>query len=103
MSLWSSFSLHIYVKTKERVGFNLQNVLFGDLPLTRRNKVLNFLILYTKQYIFSSLKQNKLPNIFGLLSHLKFKFNIEKHIAIQNCDVCRFEKLWSLWKNIFDF
>ena len=103
MSLWSSFSLHIYVKTKERVGFNLQNVLFGDLPLTRRNKVLNFLILYTKQYIFSSLKQNKLPNIYGLLSHLKFKFNIEKHIAIQNCDVCRFEKLWSLWKNIFDF
>ena len=56
MSLWSSFSLHIYVKTKERVGFNLQNVLFGDLPLTRRNKVLNFFILYTKQYIFSSLK-----------------------------------------------
>ena len=103
LSLWSNFSLHIYIKTKERIGFNLQNVLFGVFPLTKKNKVINFLILYTKQYIFSTLKQNKLPNIYGLLSHLKFKFSIEKYIAIQNKDVCRFEKSWSLWKNIFDF
>jgi hypothetical protein len=41
------------------------------------------------------MKHNKLPNIYVLLSHLKFKFNIEKYIAIQNNDVCRFEKLWS--------
>jgi hypothetical protein len=67
------------------------SLLLDDFQLTKRNKVL------------ISLKQNKLPNIYELLSHLKFKFNIGKYMAIQNNDVCLFEKLWSLRKNIFDF
>lgn len=101
-TLWSDLSLHIYRKTSERVGFNVSNVILGDLPLSNNNRVINFIILYVKQYIFISLMQNKMPNFLGLLSHLRIKYHVEKYAAIQNQKLRNFEKLWLTWKNILD-
>ena len=44
------------------------------------------------------MKQNKVPNITGLMYHFKFKHDNEKSIFIR-----KFEKLWSSWDHIFDF
>lgn len=101
-TLWSDLSLHIYRKTSERVGFNVSNVILGDLPLSNNNRVINFIILYVKQYIFISLMQNKMPNFLGLLSHLRIKYHVERYAAIQNQKLRNFEKLWLTWKNILD-
>ena len=72
-TLWSELSLHIYRKMSERIGFNVSNIMFGEIPLSFNNKAINFIILYSKQYIFICLMQNKEPNLVGLLCHLKFK------------------------------
>ncbi|XP_056019638.1 uncharacterized protein LOC125668194 [Ostrea edulis] len=57
--LWSNLSMHIYKTTSKRIGFNVLNILLGELPLLKGNRIVNFLILYTKQYIFSCLKKKK--------------------------------------------
>ena len=54
-------------------------------------------------FIRNQEKHKKLPYYTWLMYHLKFKHDIEKSIFIHNCEISKFEKLWSLWDNIFDF
>lgn len=72
-TFWSDLSLHIYRKTTERVGFNVLNIILGELPLSNNNRVINFIILYVKEYIFVSLMQNKMPICFWITQSLKNK------------------------------
>jgi exonuclease III len=102
LTLWSALSLHIYRTTSKRVGFNFRNIILGELPLSKDNRNINFIILYTKQYIFNSSLQCKAINILGLLNHLKAKYNIERCISIYNSNQLLFEKQWNLWNNIFE-
>ena len=94
--------MHIYQSTAKRIGFNVVNVLLGELPLSKDNRIVNFLILYTKQYIFLCLKKSKMPRLMELLFYLFNKYKIEKCIAYQNSGIQKFDKTWQLWKNIFD-
>lgn len=40
--------MHFYCKTTYRIGFNITNVIVGEIPLNWGNKVVNFIIVYTK-------------------------------------------------------
>ena len=60
-SIWSSLSMHIYNTTSQRIGFNVVNILLGELPSSKGNKIINLIILYTKQYKFSCLKRANCP------------------------------------------
>ena len=103
MPMWNNLSMLIYRKTAKRIGFNVCNIILGETPLSSGNRIVIFLLLYTKQYIFTCLQQNKVPNFTGLMYHLQFKHEIEKSIFIQNFEISKFEKLWSSWVLIFDF
>ena len=81
-TLWNDLSLHIFLKTSERVGFNVSNIILGEIPLSINNKAINFIILYAKQFIFICLMQSKEPNLIGLLCHLKLKYLSDKYAAI---------------------
>ena len=100
--LWSELSLYIYRKTHERVGFNVSNIIFGKFPLSSYNKVINFIILHVKQYIFTCLLQNNMPNLCGLLCYLNIKYKVEKYAANQSFRCHIFEKQWSLFENMFE-
>ena len=100
--MWSEWSLHIYRKISDRIGFNVSNIIFGEIPLTFDTKAINFIILYTKQYISTCLMQNKEPNFIALLCHLKFKYRVEKYAAIQKFRIRDFDKIWMKWEAIFE-
>lgn len=76
--------------------------MFGEAPLRCHNKVINYIILSMKQYLFSCLMLNKVPTLIGFLGHLKIKSNVERYAAIQSSKVHKFEKQWDSWKEIFD-
>ena len=42
------------------------NINFGEYHLNEENKVLKFMILCSKYYVFLCLKQNKIPVFLGL-------------------------------------
>lgn len=46
--------MHIYQSTSIQIGFNVINILLGELSLSKDNKVVTFIILYTKLFIFVS-------------------------------------------------
>jgi hypothetical protein len=68
--------MHIYHAISKRIGFKVVNILSGDLPLSKGNKIINLLILYTKQYIL----KGKFPNVLELLFFLFSKYKVEKYI-----------------------
>lgn len=59
LPLWNTLSKHIYWITTNENGFNFNvfNVIFGEIPLNEGNKVVNFIMMSTKQYIFNCLNQ----------------------------------------------
>ena len=77
-------SLYIYRKTHERVGFNVSSIIFGKFPLSSYKKVINFIILHVKQYIFTCLLQNNMPNLCGLLCYFNVKYKVKKYAANQS-------------------
>ena len=101
MPLWNNLSMLIYRKNAKRIGFNDCNTI--ETPLSNENRIINFLILYAKQYLFICVKENNVLNFTGLMFHLKFRHDIEKSIFIQNCEFSKLAKLWFSWDHIFYF
>jgi exonuclease III len=102
ISLWNSLSLEIYNTTAERVGFNKTNVIFGELPFQTTNAVINFLIIFTKQYIFYCAKNKKCPHIKGLVNHLRTNYTVEKIICLRHSCMKKFDLIWAGWTNFFE-
>lgn len=84
-TLWSELSLYVYRMNFERVGFNMSDIILGQLPLSFHDKVINFTILYIKQYLFCCIMSNKMPCLIGFLCHLKVKYNIERYGGKKTC------------------
>lgn len=55
LPLWNNLSMSIYRKTTKRIGFNVINIVFGEKSISVDNKPVNFIMLYTKQFIFICL------------------------------------------------
>lgn len=103
LHIWNDLMiLHIYSTTSKRVGFNVKNIHFGETPLMNENLVINFLILYAKQYIFHCLKGSKTPNLYGMIGHLKMYYHVEKFISEKNNTTDNFDALWSQWKYMLE-
>lgn len=45
LPLWNKFSMHFYCKTSNRTGFNVTNVIFGEIPINQGNKHVNFIVM----------------------------------------------------------
>ena len=101
LALWNLFSIHIYNATSERFRFNVFNIIFWECPLQEANKVINFLNLIWKQYIYSCSIQSKLPSFTGLLCYLKMKNEIEKWLSFKNSEINKFNTRWAVWINIY--
>ena len=82
LPLWSKLSMHILRNTVKRIVFHVYNILFGETSFCKDNKIVKFIILYTKQYIYLCLKQKRIPTLCELIHILKFKYQIEKYVSI---------------------
>ena len=90
MPLWNNLSMLIYRKNAKRIGFNDCNTI--ETPLSNENRIINFLILYAKQYLFICVKENNVLNFTGLMFHLKlgtilrkvFLFKIVKSLSLRS-------------------
>ena len=101
MPIWTSLSLHIFNTTSKRIGFNIENIIFGE-EFNRRNIVVNFIILNAKQYFYTNFKKAKNPTLQGLVLYLKYKYNVERCIWIFKGKLQTFVKIWREYINIFE-
>ena len=75
--LWVNLSYHIYTKTSNRIGFNFKNIIFGESH-SKRNIPINFIILYTKSFIYKCSRQEKIVQVNSLLRYIYFHYKIQK-------------------------
>ena len=76
--------------------------MLGDLPLSKHNKIVNLIILWTKEFLFLCLMQKKIPVFTALLCRIRIKYKVEKHISIQKNKTSSFSTMWSVWKTVLD-
>ena len=81
--------MYILRNTGKRIVFHVYYVLFGETSFCKDNKIVNFIILHTKQYIYFSLKQKEyqLFVILYILSSPKPKTQVS--FSDQNLSVVR--------------
>ena len=53
--------------TGKRIVFHVYNNIFGETSYSKDNKIVNFIILYTKHYIYLCLKQKRIPTLCELI------------------------------------
>ena len=82
--------MHILRNTGKRIIFHVYNVLFVETSFSKDNKIVDFIILYTKQYIYLCLKQKKFPIFYERIHFLKFEYKIEKKCIIPKATAFNF-------------
>ena len=98
MPLWTDLAEYILEKSQNAVVFDSYSVIFGK-PFTITNMSVNKIILFTKQYIYLNLKQNKNLNFPCLLAFIHSKINIEKYIAKKRNEIDKFILIWNSLRN----
>ncbi len=83
-----------------------QSIVFGFPESSNNAIVINYCILYAKQYIYlekyndKKNKQNVNVDFLSYLSHLKNTLKIEKSICIKKNQKFKFDKFNIIYKNL---
>ena len=87
VQFWSHLQNWINTVYSERNAFHYtqQNVLFGINEATEFSKVVNYISLIAKYFIYTNrLKSNHVLDMRTFFSILKYKLRIEKNISTKN-------------------
>ena len=101
LPLWSKLSMHILRNTVKRIVFHVYNILFGETSFCKDNKIVNFIILYTKQCIYLCLKQKNYTLCVSLYIFWSLKTRLKKYASIRKLQYSTYEKWLSTWKDMF--
>ena len=94
--LWNLLCLWIKNKTHVNVELNVQDIIFGV-----ENSILNFIIMVSKYYIYTSAKKGRSIHIFALQKYIEERYRIEKFIACKNMKSLNFNRKWYIWEKLF--
>lgn len=100
--LWNSLALWLTNNADLHIQFNAKEVLFGVPKATDQAPVVNFLILFTKYYIYRQrlFHQNQLA-LLQVLRELRLRLRVEKYINTQEGKQGKFRK-WERILNALD-
>ena len=79
--------------TKELIIFGLQRDFVTD-------RVIDWIILLAKFYVYKCKIENMLPNFQSFMVYLKQKYNIEKYNATVNGVKTKFDQNWSMYATL---
>ena len=77
--------------------FEKDFILLGCTKSYKISKILYYVILVAKYYIYKSRCEGSLPNIFNFRHYLHDKYCVEKYIAMKNLVLDKFDRDWQGW------
>ena len=80
--------------------FEKDLLILGSTKNYKISKVLYYVIMVAKYYIYKSRCEGSLPNIFNFRIYLHDKYCVEKYIAMKNMLLDKFDRDWQGW-NLF--
>ena len=74
-------------------------ILLGSTKHNNVNKVLYYVFLVAKFYVYKCRCEGSLPNMFAFRNYLHDKYCVEKYIAMKNMSIDKFDSDWQRWEN----
>ena len=74
-------------------------ILLGNTKSYNINKILYYVILVAKFYVYKSRCEGSLPNMFAFRNYIHDKYCVEKYIAMKNMLLDKFDRDWHGWEN----
>jgi len=100
LDFWKMLSQWISNKIDINIPIDKRSILFG-IP-KKHAKVINWLIINIKQYIYNMKMQETRLNIYALQNILQSKMYSEKYILLKNCRYKEYKSIWYPWFNLFN-
>jgi len=85
-----------------RFSFSLELVIFGTSSFIKTDKVIEFIILFAKFYIYKCRFQDSTPNHLTYMINLKHRYLTEKLLAIRCNKYSIFQRSWFPYISVFD-
>ena len=85
-----------------RFSFSLELIIFGTSPLIKTDKVIEFIILFAKFYIYKCRFQDNIPNCPSYIINLKHRYHIEKQLAFRRNKYGLFQLSWYPYIGLFN-
>ena len=82
-------------------SFSQELVIFGVKERTDTDRVLDFIILLAKVFIYNCKVENQLPRIRVFINFLKYRHSFEKYVATIQGKRIDFEFSWQLYLPLF--
>ena len=92
---WISANLNI------TIYLDKATMILGYLHKNNYQVPLNTILLTTKSFIFQCSRKNNEPDINTLIERINKTYIEQQKIAILNQSLNQFNKVWSVWKNLF--
>ena len=85
IDFWRDFEVFWHQLLKENIRLSLQDVLVGMIPQNSPSpKLLNYLIMIGKLYLWDCRRSQILPNIYGFKKKIAIKYETEKYISLHS-------------------
>lgn len=90
----------LLVKGNIHLSLSKLDFLFG-IALNKTNKVLNWILLQAKKFIYNSRARGKKPDFNIFIKNLEQEFNIKRYILLKNSRLAEFQNIWRHWMTFF--
>ena len=101
VDLWTNIENWIRRKLNIDIKLDVTMKIIGYYNFDEYYWPLNFILLFSKYYIYQSSKRGKSLNIFSLQNIIKDRFHEQKYISGINSTLKVFEKGWQFWQHLF--
>ena len=99
-NFWQTLSncLRNMTLLEENFIFEKDFILLGCSQNKSISKVLYYVILVAKYYVYKCRCEGSLPNLFCFRNYLHDKYCVEKYISMKNLTLDKFNEDWQGWE-----
>ena len=87
----------------DKFVFTKQLVLFGTVENVLTDKVIDFILLITKFYIYRCTLQDKLPNLNGFCPYFEMQYLDELYMSKMAGRYEKFTRNWIMYQDLFHY
>ena len=101
--IWESFETMLNEKCDNIVNFKISRnfVIFGVEKNVKTDATLDFIILLGKWYVYKCKIEKHIPSVYTFTRLLEFRYRIEKHNALLDNRLSKFNVEWNFYKLLF--
>jgi hypothetical protein len=99
-TFWDTVINWIFLKTNLRLQINAQTIILGNPNFSKKDNIINLILLIAKQYIYKSKCKSQQLTLTGFQNSLNMYYYIDKYISGINNRAIQFKEKWNIWTKL---